>query len=149
MAESVREVTCIFRMRLLKYQDDLELASCVLTYWQLVILVQNDPEAGVCEAGAWSRPLARAAASARQAGETVASRVLPGGKDEAQRLDAGGLAASIATLLFSLPALGATHHNTLLPCHSQLLMLSESWVLDLQTSDFTSQGCSSGMLYSW
>ena len=28
------------------------------------------------------------------------------GKDERERLDAGGLAASIATLLFSLPALG-------------------------------------------
>ncbi len=39
--------------------------------------------------------------------------MLPGGKDEAQRLDAGGLAASIATLLFSLPALGATHASVL------------------------------------
>ena len=46
------------------------------------------------------------AVRAREAGEYVAGDVL--GKDQSERLDAGGLAASIATLLFSLPALGMT-----------------------------------------
>lgn len=43
------------------------------------------------------------------------------GKDERERLDAGGLAASVATLLFSLPALGVCLTFACLLSHSAYL----------------------------